>query len=353
MARVRSVLLVDFDNIFGATGEDIVTGLPHWLLWLEDGAFSKDNRRRRLVEKRVYWNLQFDMYRPPFEAAGFTAFNCRALAKRKISAGKSSADIVMTMDAMELSMNGSKFDEMILLTTDSDFVPLVNRITAGTHRVVAAGKETDPTYETYSQHADAVIHMAALKAGFGYERARRKWYRLRSAPPDIPALSLVKERRSAFMSRVRRDLDATEAVQEGVAPELVTAAKRVREIAERLPDQPVSKSRIIKALTGMPEFVPAYHGGVKPWLGHKNYAAMMRRLAQVEPGLEVTNAGKNKVEVTWRERPKPARETGPAAEPVPEPASGLHAAPVRLTEEAGPGEAEAPAEPGERPGARA
>ena len=38
MARVRSVLLVDFDNIYGATGEDVVNSLSNWLLWLEDGA---------------------------------------------------------------------------------------------------------------------------------------------------------------------------------------------------------------------------------------------------------------------------------------------------------------------------
>ena len=99
MSRLKSVLLVDFDNIYGATSEEVVSGLPNWLLWLEDGAFSPKNRRRRFIDKRVYWNLQFDKYRPDFERAGFSAFNCRALAKRKIGAGKSSADIVLTMDA--------------------------------------------------------------------------------------------------------------------------------------------------------------------------------------------------------------------------------------------------------------
>ena len=185
MARVRSVLLVDFDNIYGATGEDVVNNLSNWLLWLEDGALSHRQKRRTFVHKRVYWNLQFDRYRPDFERAGFEAFNCRALAKRKISAGKSSADIVITMDAIELAMQTKNLDELIILTTDSDFVPVVNRVQIPGLRVVTAGKETDPTYELISQHADGVMHIAALKSAFGYARAARKWYQLRSPPPVI------------------------------------------------------------------------------------------------------------------------------------------------------------------------
>ena len=124
MARLNSVLLVDFDNLYGAAEEGVVNNLSNWLLWLEDGALSPSGKKRRFVRKRVYWNLQFDKYRPDFERAGFEAFKCRALAKRKISAGKSSADIVMTMDAIELAMKTRKLDEMIILTTDSDFVPV-------------------------------------------------------------------------------------------------------------------------------------------------------------------------------------------------------------------------------------
>ena len=318
MSRVRSVLLVDFDNIYGATSQDVVTALPNWLLWLEDGAFSPGNRRRRFIDKRVYWNLQFDQYRPEFEAAGFVAYNCRALAKRKISAGKSSADIVLTMDAVEIAQTQEKIDEIILLTTDSDFVPVVNRLQASERRVVTCGKETDPTYELFSQYADAVVHVGALKAAFSYQRAKRKWYRLRSPPPEVAPLSLMRERRTPLMSRVRVALDASEVAPDGPPPEHVRAAKMVRELAERMPDQRLSKSRIVKTLGIMPEFAPVYHGGVKPWLGHKNYAAMMRSLAAIQPGLEVTTVARKQVEVVWREPaiepPQPrAEEPAPAA----------------------------------------
>jgi len=325
VARVKSVLLVDFDNIYGATSEDVVNSLSNWLLWLEDGALSHGQRRRTFLHKRVYWNLQFDKYRPDFERAGFEAFNCRALAKRKISAGKSSADIVITMDAVELALQTRKLDEIIVLTTDSDFVPVVNRVQHPGLRVVTAGKETDPTYELYSQHADAVIHIAALKAGFEYQRTPRKWYQLRSPSPVIAPLTLQRERQSPLMGRVRAALTAGEGGQPGVAPELLRAADIVKALGERMPDQVISKTKIVRALTAVTEFTPAYENGIRPWLGHKNFAAMMRRLEQIHPEIQVNNLGKGRIEVIYREpgaaprlaRQEPLGEThGPMNEPV-------------------------------------
>jgi hypothetical protein len=301
VARVRSVLLVDFDNIFGATSDDVVNSLSNWVLWLEDGALSPGGKRRTFLHKRVYWNLQFDRYRAEFEAAGFEAFNCRALAKRKISAGKSSADIVITMDAIELALQTKNLDEMIVLTTDSDFVPVVNRVQNPGLRVVTAGKETDPTYELYSQHADAVIHIAAMKAAFQYQRTPRKWYQLRSPAPEVAPLTLQRERQSPLLGRVRAALSSSEGGQGGASTELHRASDIVRALGERMPDQVLSKTKIVRALTVLPEFTPTYEAGVRPWFGFKNFATMMRRLEQLNPAIQVNTLGKGRVEVIYRE----------------------------------------------------
>ncbi|MBA3069814.1 MAG: NYN domain-containing protein [Hyphomonas sp.] len=319
VARVRSVLLVDFDNIYGATGDDVVSSIDNWLLWLEDGALSHGQKRRSFLHKRVYWNLQFDRFRPDFERAGFEAFNCRALAKRKISAGKSSADIVITMDAIELALQTKKLDELIVLTTDSDFVPVVNRVQHPGLRVVTAGKETDPTYELYSQHADAVIHIAAMKDAFNYARTPRKWYQLRSPPPVVAPLTLQRERQSPLLGRVRAALATGEAAGSSLASELLRAADMVKALGERMPDQLLSKSKIVRTLTAIPEFTPAYQNGIRPWLGHKNFAAMMRRLQQIHPEIEVKTLGQGRVEVIYREpgdRPRVVRAEA-ASEPAP------------------------------------
>ena len=110
---------------------------------MEDGALSGDGRRRKFLCKRVYWNSQFDKHRAAFEAAGFEAFTCKAFVKTKLEAGKSSADTFITMDAVELARDMRGLEELIILTTDSDFVPVVNRVQGRDLRVVTAGKETD------------------------------------------------------------------------------------------------------------------------------------------------------------------------------------------------------------------
>lgn len=303
MARMKSVLLVDFDNIFAATGTAFVDTLPQWMLWLSDGALSEKGRRRKFVAKRVYWNSQYDTHREAFEAAGFEAFNCRAHAKTKIASGKSSADIVMTMDAIELRQTLKGLDEMILLTTDSDFVPVVNRVQLSGIRVVTAGKETDPTYELYSAHADGVIHIGALKAAFDYERTPRKWYQFRSPPPVIAPLRQQAERRSPLMSRVR---DAVRVEKANGTPmpvqQLQLAADIVMQLGAKTPDQPLARNKVIRALKTIEGFQTKYEHRVKPWLGHRNFNALMRRLSQENPDIEVTPLADKSLRIVCRVR---------------------------------------------------
>ncbi|MEZ6000933.1 NYN domain-containing protein [Hyphomonas sp.] len=362
MARLKSVLLVDFDNIFAATGMALVDTLPKWLLWLTDGALSEKGRRRKFVSKRVYWNSQYDVHRDAFQAAGFETFDCRAHAKTKIASGKSSADIVMTMDAIELRHEMRGIDEMVILTTDSDFVPVVNRLQLDGLRVVTAGKETDPTYELYSQHADGVIHIGALKAAFDYERTPRKWYKLRSDPPVIAPLRQQAERRSPLMKKVR---DAVRTEKSNGTPEAVLqmrlAADIVMQLGARTPDQPLPRNKVIRALEDMEGFQTKYGNRVKPWLGQKNFKTMMLKLSKENPDIEVTELADKTVRIVCRvrgargrrgrmvgvpsplapppKRPEPPQET--AQQKPPEKTNGK--APEKVTEAAAGKPAEKPA----------
>lgn len=303
MARLKSVLLVDFDNIFAATGMAMVDTLPKWLLWLTDGALSEKGLRRKFVSKRVYWNSQYDVHREAFQAAGFETFDCRAHAKTKIASGKSSADIVMTMDAIELHHTMRGIDEMVILTTDSDFVPVVNRLQLAGLRVVTAGKETDPTYQLYSEHADGVIHIGALKAAFDYERAPRKWYKLRSDPPVIAPLRQQAERRSPLMKKVR---EAVRVEKANGTPDAVQqirlAADIVMQLGARTPDQPLPRNKVIRALEGMEGFQTKYGNRVKPWLGQKNFKTLMHKLSKENPDIEVTELADKTVRIVCRVR---------------------------------------------------
>jgi len=108
----KSALLIDFDNVLGMTSGDIATSIPNWMAWLEDGGFDGRGQRRSFPVRRVYWNPLNERYRPAFEAVGFEAFACRAIAKEK----KSSADIVMTLDAVDIANEVRGLKEVILLT---------------------------------------------------------------------------------------------------------------------------------------------------------------------------------------------------------------------------------------------
>ena len=345
MARLKSVLLVDFDNIFAATGPAMVDTLPQWLLWLSDGALSEKGRRRKFVAKRVYWNSQYDVHRDAFQAAGFEAFDCRAHAKTKIASGKSSADIVMTMDAIELRHQLNAVDEFIVLTTDSDFVPVVNRLQLAGIRVVTAGKETDPTYQLYSEHADDVIHIGALKAAFDYERAPRKWYKLRSDPPEIAPLRQQAERLSPLLKKVRQAVRTEKANgTPGAVQQLKLAADIVMQLGARTPDQPLPRNKVIRALEGVEGFQTKYGNRVKPWLGQKNFKSLMRKLSEENPDIQVTELADKTVRIVCRARgprgrrgrmvgvpsplgPPPKRPERPAPKPPePEPEEEVKAA---------------------------
>jgi len=135
--RKKCALLIDFDNVLGMTSGEFTTSIAKWMEWLEDGAFDSDRLKRKFLIKRVYWNPLYDRYRDVFEAAGFEAFSCGAIAKSK----KSSADIVITLDAVDIAADTKGLQEIILLTSDTDFVPVVNRLQERELEVVAMGHE--------------------------------------------------------------------------------------------------------------------------------------------------------------------------------------------------------------------
>lgn len=169
--RKKSALLIDFDNVIGMTGGDLVAKIDNWMAWLEAGGFEEKRKRRNFVSKRVYWNGMNERYRPAFEAAGFEAFACRAIARDK----KSSADIVMTLDAMEVANEFRGLKEVILLTSDTDFVPVVNRLQDRKLAVVAMGNEENTSAAVYRDYADSVVLRRDLIAAFAYAPPRRAW----------------------------------------------------------------------------------------------------------------------------------------------------------------------------------
>jgi uncharacterized LabA/DUF88 family protein len=168
--KVKSALLIDFDNIAGLVGaRNFVDCIEQWMAWLEDGQFDAAGRKRQFMQKRVYWNLQFEQFQGRFEQMGFAALTCRSLVKRK----KSNADMILALDALESAFGNDSVEEYVFLTTDTDFVPLLERLGGMDKDTVITIAEGTASEREYPRHADIVIPSQAFKGAFSYQRPRK------------------------------------------------------------------------------------------------------------------------------------------------------------------------------------
>lgn len=284
--RKKCALLIDFDNVLGMTSGEFTTSITKWMEWLEDGAFDADRRKRKFLVKRVYWNPLYERYRDVFEAAGFEAFACGAIAKSK----KSSADIVITLDAVDVASDTKGLQEIILLTSDTDFVPVVNRLQDRDLEVVAMGHEQNPTAEVYREYADNVVLRNAFMDAFKYERPKRKWFGLIRVKPPAPKVARVAP----------KQLPANATPMEQAAEFIVNAAQGVGGAM-------LSRKAAILALRDVPGFNT---GGVGAWLGHGSYRKMLQAIARMRPELRLYAYRNGGVAVAYR--PPSASRNGSA-----------------------------------------
>ncbi|MBD3160911.1 MAG: NYN domain-containing protein, partial [Candidatus Latescibacteria bacterium] len=136
---LRSALFVDFDNIFlGLLQQDEAAaaefaGQPsRWVRWMEHemerpSASGGGFENRRLLMRRCYLNPQkFGSFRASFTRAGFEVVDCPQLTRQ----AKNSADIRIAMDVLDALEHRTRFDEFIILSSDSDFTPVLLRLRA-------------------------------------------------------------------------------------------------------------------------------------------------------------------------------------------------------------------------------
>lgn len=274
--RRKSALLIDFDNVIGMTGGDFAARIDNWLAWLEAGGFDPARKGRTFLTKRVYWNGMNERYRPAFEAAGFEAFACRAIAREK----KSSADIVMTLDAMEVANEFRGLKEIVLLTSDTDFVPVVNRLQDRNLEVVAMGNEENTTAAVYRDYADYLVLRRDLAAAFNFVAERRGWFK---RAPLAPAAKPEKAPRTPPPPRQRDALDEA-------GDRLVHAAKGAL-------GSPLSRQSVHRALANLPGFSPT---GRAPWLGCGSYKDLLRAVAKRRQELRLHTYRNGGVAIAYR-----------------------------------------------------
>ena len=133
---MRSALFVDFDNVFTQlrqlqpdVAERFARFPAEWLRWLVESlelpSPHADAAQRRLLVRRCYLNPNwYQNYRHSFLRAGFEIVDCPPVT----SQGKTSTDIHMVLDIIELLQHETRYDEFIVFSADADFTPVLRKL---------------------------------------------------------------------------------------------------------------------------------------------------------------------------------------------------------------------------------
>jgi uncharacterized LabA/DUF88 family protein len=160
---IKSALFVDFDNIYiGLTKSDplaaerFASDPSRWLAWLEKGCLDRSAdqyRPRSILIRRCYPNPDagFRHYRSFFTSAAFSVIDCPSQTRT----GKNSADIYMVMDILDMLNHKTYFDEFIIFSGDSDFMPVLLRLRAHDRRTTTLA--VDFMTPAYKAACDFVI----------------------------------------------------------------------------------------------------------------------------------------------------------------------------------------------------
>jgi len=215
----RVMLLIDADNVSADVIEQAVQRTM-----AEHGAVHV---------RRAYCNAETAMK----QQALFKRLSVRPMVN--LSAGKNSTDIALAVDAMDLAV-AERPDIAVLVSSDSDFAPLVIRLREKGCRVCGIGqqgKTGDDTVAIYDSFIDLQHHQAP-KVAVAKTAAKRAPRRAKAVAPkaEPPAPVLPEE--------VIRILDAVVELGMGNKVELNVAAERLR--AEKLLSKSASSPKLFK-----------------------------------------------------------------------------------------------------------
>lgn len=133
---MKSALFVDFDNVFSQlrqlqpdAAERFARHPSEWIGWLTSALAlpepHEEGERRRLLVRRCYLNPNwYQTYRHAFLRAGFEIVDCPPVT----SQGKTSTDIHMVLDIIDLLQHETRCDEFIVFSADADFTPVLRKL---------------------------------------------------------------------------------------------------------------------------------------------------------------------------------------------------------------------------------
>lgn len=293
--RIRSALLVDFDNLISKFGAPFCDRVENWLNWLEDGGFDPGGPKREFLLKRVYWFTDNDSNRPFFAKHGIDVTVTRAVKNKEKA---SSADFDITIDAVEMSYKIKKLDEVIILSFDSDFLTVLNHLQVKDIEVVGMAYGQDRPAKAFRRLVDRVIEKEEFDIAMRYVRPKRGFFggaieQQQEQLPERPAPRAQAPKPPAPRQPAPPQRDRP------VRPtfDLNAAASLAAEAAASAPSAYLSKRFVTRALEKVEGF--STKGG-DPWLGCGSYELMIERFAKINPKLSVGRVASGALALIYR-----------------------------------------------------
>lgn len=154
----RAAMFVDFDNVYTglraldpAAAERFATDPGQWLRAITEADESNGKLVRFLIRNCYLNPTVYAKYRTFWSRAGFRVIDCPSLTQQ----GKSSTDINLVLDAVDVLTGVTHIEEFFIASDDADFTSLIQRFRAADRRttVIVAGAVA----AAYRQMADTVI----------------------------------------------------------------------------------------------------------------------------------------------------------------------------------------------------
>jgi len=274
---MKSALFVDFDNVYTqlrqlqpTAAERFARQPIEWIRWLTESleipTGHDPQARRRLLVRRCYLNPNwYQTYRHAFLRAGFEIVDCPPVT----SQGKTSTDIHMVLDIVELLAHETRYDEFIVLSADADFTPVLRKLRRYDRRtsVLAIGFPS----AAYQASADLMIdERLFIEQALGLATEAADPTALppaASADADPPPGALPPTAAPALTIQSL----ASPAARPASDDELAQIARRIEQAVEQAP-QPVAAGQLASRLRQ--EFPQALDN----WNGHGTFKPFFRSL---------------------------------------------------------------------------
>ena len=293
-----SALFIDFDNAAGLfPKQQFVQRISNWLKWLEDGRFDPKGRRRKFIEKRVYWHPTNGGQAPAFEHHGFACETCvYETAGKK---GMSAVDINLAMDAIDVANKRKQaLQEIVILASDSDYVSLIERLKKKGIQTCIVVSSRDVSVISYTGRADLVIPDEKLAEAADYVSGRKKAAVPTGTAPAV-AVKAAAPAKPARGAPAKSAAPAPAPASTASKLDLPGAAKIVEELAEQQ-GGPVGRDKVMTRLIGKRVFPAA---GL---CGKASYREFAEAIVKLRPQLGMLVYANGKTVSIYRKRRTPS-----------------------------------------------